>query len=60
MPVRIDEVSADVQGEQQPQQPGTGSDAGQAAAPPSPLAQQDELRRLWRKFEQRKARVKAD
>ena len=59
MPVRIDEVSADVQGEQQPQQPEAGSGAA-SAAPPSPLAQQDELRRLWRKFEQRKARVKAD
>ena len=57
MPVRIDEVSANVQGEQ-PQQP--QPEAAQSQAGPGSLAQQDELRRLWRKLEQRKARVKAD
>lgn len=57
MPVRIDEVSANVQGDQ-PQQ--REPEAAQSQAGPGPPAQQDELRRLWRKLEQRKARVKAD
>lgn len=62
MPVRIDEVSANLEGDQplQGAQPGMASEAAQAEATPGSLAQQDELRRLWRKIEQRKARIKAD
>ena len=59
MPIRIDEVSANVQGER-PQPQTAQPEAPSGGAPAGPLAQQDELRRLWRKFEQRKARVKAD